>query len=231
MSNAEYAIWLYGSYARKDNDSNSDIDILVIGSIDVNAVLKHFDYDRERISISQYSWEEINKMASYGSLFIYHLKTEGRLIESTIYGKKWCENIFKLLVPYHHIERDLIAFQNCVEDVESGIDMGSTPCFELSVLATVLRHSSVLASYLIGKPVFGRLEPFQFVARYWNFEDDIIDNFEVLYQFRLFEDGRGSLPFEATRNDVSIWVIRSKRYLDRLMEEYHAYQRRLSEVD
>jgi len=231
MKTSDYAAWLYGSHARSDYDNCSDIDILIIGKPDINMILEQTGFDQNQISLSQYNWDEIKKMASYGSLFLRHIMTEGKLLAATEEGKIQCEVIFGSLVPYKHMERDLKAFKKCVEDVESAIEKGSTPSFEMSVLATVLRHSAVLGSYIIGNPKFGRVEPFQVLAKRWNFQNDILEQFKDLYQFRLYEDGRTSLPFKATWRDVDVWVDRSNRFLNCLTEEIDAYQKRMSGIN
>jgi hypothetical protein len=227
MNNSDYAAWLYGSYARLDYNVDSDIDILLVGKTDIDTIISRTNYDRNKISLSQYNWIEMKKMSSYGSLFLHHLKLEGKLLSATDEGKRRCEDILGSLVHYKHTNRDIRAFEKCIEDVEIGIDKGSTPAFEMSVLATVLRHSAVLACYLLGNQKFGRLEPFQFASKHWHFEDSIINGFEELYQFRLHEDGRTSLPFEATEKDVSMWVGRVKRFLTYLKREAYAHEKRV----
>ncbi len=72
---AMYAVWLYGSYARGDCDALSDLDVFVAGS----APPETFDAlvpTAPTPSVSQYSWEEVEAMAGYGSLFLHHLDEE-----------------------------------------------------------------------------------------------------------------------------------------------------------
>lgn len=170
-------------------------------------------------------------MARYGSLFLQHLRLEGIPLIISLEGDRRLEYILRTLCPYRHIDRDIRAFTNCIDDVGEGVEKGSTPAFEMSVIATVLRHSAVLASYLIGSPKFGRLEPFQFVAKQWGFPDTVIHEFERVYQFRLYEDGRASLPFEPSESDVRLWVTRARNFLMLLKEEVSAYQKRVFAIN
>ncbi len=223
----QYAVWLYGSRARGDHDFHSDIDVFIAGSPNIDETLNQLGFNRNGISVSQYQWREVEIMAGYGSLFLQHLKLEGRPLIANLEGDRCLEDLLRTLRPYQHIDRDIRAFTKCVDDITKGVEKGSTPAFEMSVIATVLRHSAVLASYLIGSPKFGRLEPFQFVAKRWGFPDIVISEFETVYQFRLHEDGRASLPFEPTEGDVRSWVSQVSRFLTLLKEEASAYQERM----
>lgn len=231
MTMNEHAIWLYGSHARKDCDCYSDIDIFIAGKPDIDGILNQLEFDRSQISVSQYEWKEVELMARYGSLFLQHLRLEGRPLIVNLEGDRRLEHLLRTLCPYRHIYRDIRAFTKCIDDVGEGVEKGSTPVFEMSVIATVLRHSAVLASYLIGQPKFGRLEPFQFVAKQWAFSDTVIHEFEWVYQFRLYEDGRASLPFEPSERDVRLWVTQARNFLTLLKEEANAYQKRVFAVN
>jgi len=227
MKNREYTVWLYGSYARQDFDKFSDIDIFIAGHPDTNQVLKDLQFENRALSVSQYDWHEIEIMAGYGSLFLQHLKLEGRPLMINSAGNEYLLSLLSSLCPYKNVSRDVNAFTMCLKDVEEGIERGSTPIFELSVIATVLRHSSVLASYIIGYPKFGRIESFQFVAKSWGFSDDIINRFKRLYQFRQYEDNLASLPFEPEENDVKEWLKIAKQFIFLLTEEAYAYEKRV----
>src|ERR1700677_1208324 len=69
------ALMLFGSMARGDSDHRSDIDILhVLG-------IYRPSYRVENYAISVYTVESLRKIASEGSLFILHLKSEGIVLE------------------------------------------------------------------------------------------------------------------------------------------------------
>jgi hypothetical protein len=227
MNTSAYTIWLYGSYAREDHDCFSDIDLFVAGKAEFDRIKKHINFDLRQVSISQYEWTEIEAMAAYGSLFLQHLKFEGRPLINNPKGNRRLKDLLKTLRPYRYIYRDIRAFTKCIQDVLNGIERGSTPAFEMSVIATVLRHSAILASYMIGKPIFSRLDPFQSVAKLWGFAEEVVNEFQKVYQFRLHEDGRTPAPFDASEDDVKLWAIRAKKFLDILKEKANAFQERM----
>jgi predicted nucleotidyltransferase len=70
-------IWLYGSQARGDTDTLSDVDVLVAGEVDAEA-LGQLPYSQPQLSVVRYDWDELELMASYGSLFLHHVRLEGR---------------------------------------------------------------------------------------------------------------------------------------------------------
>ena len=76
----DWAVWVYGSMARGDSDDLSDVDVLVVGPDGEEAgdLLKTVGLSEPKVSISQYSWNEIQGMAAYGSLFLHHIRLEGR---------------------------------------------------------------------------------------------------------------------------------------------------------
>ena len=231
MNTNECAIWLYGSYAREDFDEFSDIDILIAGNPDVDQILQSIWFEKKSLSLSQYDWEEIEIMAGYGSLFLHHLKLEGRPLFTDSEGNNRLLSILESLCPYRYASRDVMAFSMCLNDVMEGTQKGSTPIFEMSGIATVLRHASVLASYIVGHPKFGRIEPFQYVAKSWGFSDEVVNDFQYVYQFRQYEDGLDSLPFEPKENSVKVWLRIAEDYISLLKEETYAYEKRMLTVN
>jgi hypothetical protein len=75
-------IWIYGSRARGDADELSDTDVLVVADPDaqVGSVVAALTYPR--ITVSRYSWSEMESMWAYGSLYLHHLRLEGRRLWS-----------------------------------------------------------------------------------------------------------------------------------------------------
>jgi hypothetical protein len=77
------------------------------------------------------------------------------------------------------------------------------------VIATALRHSCILGCYAIGQPTFGRRTAFEVFLRHSGF-DSLIEDAQLLYSFRLHEDSRAVVPFEATSEDVRVWLRRAR---------------------
>lgn len=66
---------LYGSYARNDIVKNSDVDLLSIGESDFSKKIIQY-----KVNLTQYPYKILTQMAVDGSLFIFHLKTEGKIL-------------------------------------------------------------------------------------------------------------------------------------------------------
>jgi hypothetical protein len=150
--------WLYGSVARGQYLSNSDLDVLVVGDpiqdLDLDPIVLNLP-QAEHLSIRRYDWSAVCGMAAYGSLFLLHLKLEGRRLWRYGAGPDLAV-LLRDLPRYSLVERDLAGFDLALSDVTDSLDDGGDPAFELSVVATVIRHCSILACYLMGRPCFDR---------------------------------------------------------------------------
>lgn len=191
-------VWLYGSSARGDTDALSDTDVLLVGEVTRTAPELRL-LSRRPVSLVEYSWQEIENMAAYGSLFLHHVKLEGKRL--TFGAPSRLAAILESLPTYGRAEQEIEAFERVVADVEKSIRADHSPAFELSVLATSLRHAAILGSYLLGTPTFGREAPFLLYERRFGPEGAARD-FAQLYRFRMAGDGRGTVPFDATSEDV-----------------------------
>ena len=102
------------------------------------------------VSISRYSWDEIRGMARYGSLFLHHIRLEGR----PLYEAESCRGRLHATVAelgeYTLARRDIRGFKVVLADIAESLESGGSRVFELSVLATVIRHASILGCWLIG---------------------------------------------------------------------------------
>ena len=185
------AIWMYGSSARGDEDHLSDIDILLVGPgghSTVAAVGRAFG--RGSVAVSQYSWAEIRHMASYGSLFLHHVRLEGRVLNE----EPCCEGVLRHtldgLGKYTRARKDVAAFTTVLADVRESLAHGDVVAYELGVLATVLRHAAILGCWLIGDPRFGRVAPVEHYARARELDRRGFEGFLELYKYRLYLDRR-----------------------------------------
>lgn len=160
-------------------------------------------------------------MAKYGSLFLHHLRTEGRAIREEGGAGERMREILADLPPYRLAARDIRAFQATVEDVSEGLRMGLSPAFELAVLGGVVRHASVLVCYLEGHPCFGR-------TSIGNACDhlglgSLAHEFQRVYLFRLHQVGRCDPPFPPSYETARIWVDRLNQYLRAMRSRYAEY--------
>ena len=215
---ASSELWLFGSVARGDTDDLSDVDVLVAGELEPQA-LSDLPYPKERMSLVRYDWPELHQMAGYGSLFLHHLRLEGKLLFSP--HKSELAALLEDLPPYGRAQQEISTFVRVLDDVESALNGDHSPEFELAVIATALRHSCILGCYAAGKPKFGRRSAFELFLRHSG-REDLVDAAQQLYDFRLYEDGRGALPFKATTLEVRLWLVRTREVLAAVGRELDA---------
>ncbi len=210
MNEYECAVWLYGSHARGDEDALSDVDVFVVSDPEVTKkeVTQLVPELPSDISISQYSWGEVIGMADYGSLFLHHLRTEGQVLWEASASKGRLFNLLAEMGDYGHIRRDICAFNIVLEDVKTSLETGDVFVYELSVLGTVLRHSSILGCWLMGNPSFGRITPVQRVVSRYDLSPEIAAEFPGLYEYRLYTDGRIAKILAPTKLQVEVWLER-----------------------
>lgn len=195
-------VWLFGSAARGDIDARSDVDVLVAGPIE-GAGLDELAYPADALSVVQYSWSELEHMAGYGSLFLQHVRTEGRPVKAAAPSR--LRALMTAMSSYERADCELASFTLVLDDVERSLTVDHSPVFELSVIATALRHACILGSYAIGCPTFGRNSAFEVFLKTAG-RSDLVSSAQRVYEFRLHEDGRGPAPFEPTTEDVKSWL-------------------------
>jgi len=221
------AVWLYGSAARGDSDSESDVDILVVGDhcLEKNELTAISNADSRKLSISHYTWHELKGIASYGSLFLHHLRREARcLVEgSAVIGEM--RSILDSLGPYRRARMDLNAFETSVADVQYSLTHDGSIPFELSILATTLRHASILGCYVSGQPCFARLEPIRQFVEEWHLDAATITCFEELYRYRLWAVRHSGVPSEVSMQQVDRWCELISDLLGELGIQIDVYER------
>ena len=122
--------------------------------------------------------------------------------------------------PYRLASRDVGAFRRVAQDVSEALTHQDVSiAYELSVLGTLIRHASILGCFLLGSPCFSRYEPVERVTNAWGLSSEISEGFPLLYQYRLFLEGRvSSIPIEdgASAQD---WLASTLTLLTALEEE------------
>ena len=151
---------LFGSTARRDSDAYSDKDVFVLCT---DLDLKTFLWLKqeiiapatgERCSVSGYRFSDVMTMAKMGSLFLWHLKLQGKIIFSK---SNVIEGIFDSLKSYVGYQQDLECYGELLYDVTSSIKKhGKLNEFDLSLLFTIVRNICMLLCYHEGVPKFGR---------------------------------------------------------------------------
>jgi hypothetical protein len=214
----DYSLWLYGSHARGDIDDLSDLDILLIGT-PPSSWRSFVPFTESQLSVSGYSWQEIRHMLNYGSLFLHHVRLEGRPIAAWGPRSHLFSEELRRLKPYEKWQTDLKAFRLTLQDVVEAVAEGSATSYEMSVTATVARHAAILGCYLLGKPAFGRMSAFATIAGLLNIPQPEVDYWSRIYLFNLHEEGRVPLPNMPNAEEV-LWGVESvRRLLSRIEEE------------
>jgi hypothetical protein len=203
-------VWLFGSAARGDEDGQSDVDVLVAGPASAR-VLATLPYPECRLSLVHYSWDELAYMAGYGSLFLHHVRLEGKPLSPNT-GPQ-LHALLESLPRYHRARHELASFRRVLNDVEDSLMGEPSTAYELSVIATALRHSCILGCYAIGRPTFGRRTAFQVFLKHCGLSD-LVSEAERLYEFRLYEDERAPAPFNAALKDVQVWLDHARAVVD-----------------
>lgn len=136
---------LYGSSARGDSDSKSDVDLLTLNSNIVDP--------------EGYSWGDIESMHSRGSLFVLHLLKEGVLTDFDSSGlRRWQRMRTDEFPEYQGVRTDIRAFRRVSLDVRESLRRGDTSlAYEAGVAARMVRHLSILLTYVHGAPEFTRI--------------------------------------------------------------------------
>jgi hypothetical protein len=196
---------MYGSAARGDADELSDVDLLVVADADEKTDLAMTAFSQDVVSVSRYAWDEIAAMVGYGSLFLHHVRQEGRaLLEER---PPRLRQLLEELPPYKRADQELESFSHVVADVRTSIEGDYSPQFELAVLGTAARHAAILGCYLIGTPRFGRDEPFRLLLPRFGYTGEEVSDFERLYRYRVSEN-RNEVVRVDPRDEVITWVPR-----------------------
>ena len=223
-----HAVWLYGSAARGDRDALSDLDVLLISNDSNDDQL--VELPPESV-LSRYNWNEFEVLAESGSLFLHHLRLEGRLIGGDPEGRMRSVKLVRHVGPYRLYRRDIAGFFQVLSDVVSAEQYGSTPEYELGVLATLTRHSAILASYLNGQPCFSRQTVFEVACGGLGLVPSDADRLRDLYAYRMVLEGRSTKTLPAEWADVREAATLVSDFLNRLEDAADAYELSNSEAD
>jgi hypothetical protein len=224
------SVWLYGSFARGDADEWSDIDILIAGEegewhdlVSEDPEIASLMRTGHALSPMQFSWRELDAMCGYGSLFLRHVKLQGRpvlqLEEDPI------RQLLTELPRYRRAKDEMRAFAVVLGDVAESLQSDHSANFELAVVATALRHAFILGCYVTGRPDFGRASPFETLGASLRLTCETVNELQTLYGFRLYQQGRGDLPFEATTRDVLSWIERADTLFQAIQRSVDAFDR------
>ena len=221
---------LFGSRARGDSDMHSDIDVAVFvkaADLETLSKLKAELVDaspNDNLSLSLYSTRTAETLAQDGSLFLWHLNLEGKvLFERDL----WISSLFARLKPYGKSKalRDLGTFEKILNDVRGALQGAeATVLFEASTMYSILRNSGIIYTHSKGAPCFGRSEPIAWLAegmgeRFPFFESEI----SKLEALRLVYTRLPAMPFVSPEADWCLTICsKAAAVLTFVRESIHA---------
>lgn len=184
------SVCLFGSTARGDNDSISDIDIFIlIDDCDEQVFIEKKIKIIDQLNIpsewvSLYRKSTIKDMHKYGSYFLWHIKLEGIILYSR---SGFLESIFKNLPRYRKVEEDLKEYLAICQDIKKSIQKDtSTLHYELSVLASLVRNTCIAIAFLHNRISFGRVSVVEVCKNIMGMEFPFsVEEYEELYKFRI----------------------------------------------
>jgi hypothetical protein len=216
---SDHAIWLYGSHSRGDPDRLSDLDVLLVAANETDKIsLAPLEDFSVAPSVSRYTWDEIESMAKYGSLFLQHVAMEGRPIFESPGAAGRLKSLLLNLRPYQLAVRDIKGFFRVHSDVAGSLSSDDASLiFEASTLATVFRHACILGCSLIGEPCFSRAGPVARLVLAWDLPAVWSKDFPALYRYRLFADSRVAQVERPSSSYVWSWHERTGELLNEIM--------------
>lgn len=208
------SIILYGSHARKDNDASSDIDLCVL-------VTKRENYELEMSKINEslglpdapnlntvcYTDPIVESMLSHGSLFLWHLKLEGKIL----YGENYFSNKVKKLEPFKTHYDEIIYHSEIFSDLQKSWKIVGIPNeLDLSILFTLSRNTCMVLSHKAGNPSFGRLNSFSTAKALFPDLPMTVDAYLFLSNWKMIYerdcDAKHPLPKAGEYNEIMLKV-------------------------
>lgn len=160
-------VMIYGSVARNDADSNSDLDVFALVEDILTELEQEEVVDRicsklkgDEINVSIYTENIFNKMLKEGSLFLWHLKLEGKYIYN-----KYSTDIFYSLSNFKGYYKNLNLYKNLFKRCKQSLNENNVNSYDLSMLFFLCRNLSILTCFFMDEPNFGRYSSYQTLVR------------------------------------------------------------------
>ena len=211
------AVILYGSYGRGDAVSDSDVDVCVFTAIERTRTEEAIrdqvpNLPNKPLNLVVYSQEAVHAMLDYGSLFLWHIKLEGKVL----LGHEYVESLMKELKPFVRHHDEILYHKDLLLDIEDAVNSSWTPNeLDLSLLFTISRNTCMILSHKRGEPVFDRYECYKTARRLCPDLPLTSQTFFYLSKWKtIYErtpDPSANLP---DRNDMQRLISETQRLLD-----------------
>lgn len=220
FENCPISIYLFGSYSRNEQKTDSDIDFLLITKTSDD--YKHIQdfLDANKLSardVSIYTYDKLKEYFQQGHLFAWHLFLEAKKLNGP--------NTLQLLGPpseYKDFESDSIQILELIESslkVLSKKDPSTSLNYEAGLVYLSLRNfSHFFSAFYLKNYCFSRFSPFQ-LDRYSISEITLMD-YEILMKAR-FSSIRGHTPNLIQREWLINMCQRTKKWINELIEVVH----------
>lgn len=183
------AIYVYGSVARNENDSESDCDIFVcvddcseMELLLLKNCVSRWE-DGYSFEFSFYPISTLEEMKKRGAYFLWHIKQEGVLLyqRSTDFA-----DLLRELPLYNGTQSDFLEYSEIIDDISQSILKDDTTIeYDLSVLAVLARNICIGCCYLLGDMDFGRKTPILKCINFWGEKFPFsLSEYDELYNFR-----------------------------------------------
>lgn len=190
------SIILYGSHARKDHDISSDYDICVITRERQNDELNSSDFEEvtgplELTDINLVSYPEavLDSMLAHGSLFLWHLKLEGKIL----YGEQYLNEKLHGLAHFKTHYKEIGYHAELFHDLKRAWQLLSIVNeLDLSLLSTIVRNTCMVLAHKAGKPSFGRVSSYYSAKEFFSSLPITIDQYLYLSKWKLLYERESS---------------------------------------
>jgi len=140
---------LYGSRARGDGGEHSDVDLLQV------TIRESFSHHKGRYSVVAYPFDRLFSLARAGSLYVLHLKLEGRVLEDAYGDLARVLDAYAPPVSYDPLNEGLRAAASML-DVPCDWSGNRTGLFRAGVF--ILRTALYARCAAAGRPTFAMAE-------------------------------------------------------------------------
>lgn len=204
---------LFGSEARGDADEFSDRDICtffedirICERVSVREQLATI-YSTKASSVCMYSRATSESMAKKGSLFLWHLKLESRILYDP---ERFVIGLFESVAPYTGYREDISRYSQIAFAVQETLaERGKLNNADLHALFVALRNTCLLLTIREGSPVFARKLTLEAAYELFPELPNIRQLYDVFSAYHLIYTRNARLPVEAIDPCTQLEYVRS----------------------